>query len=111
METIVSMFFLCYDAPMKKEEIVQLARLSRIRLTDAETEAFVGEIDSVLEYVSVVNTLTGSGELTKKPGVRRNIFREDVVTNEADSYTNKLLQEAPSVKGRHLTVKKILQAD
>jgi Asp-tRNA(Asn)/Glu-tRNA(Gln) amidotransferase C subunit len=71
----------------------------------------MGEIDSVLEYVSVVNTLTGSGELTKKAGVRRNIFREDVVTNGPDSYTKKILAEAPSVKGRHLSVKKILQAD
>lgn len=96
---------------MKKEDILSLARLSRIRLTESEVESFKGEIDSVLEYVSVVNTLTGSGELTKKPGVRRNIFREDVVTNEADSYTTKLLREAPSVKGRHLSVKKILQAD
>lgn len=96
---------------MKKEDIQSLARLSRIRLTESEAEAFVSEIDAVLAYVSVVNTLTGSGELTKKPGVRRNIFREDIVTNEADSYTEKLLKEAPSVKGRHLTVKKILQTD
>ncbi|MFM2381948.1 MAG: hypothetical protein RLZZ76_715 [Candidatus Parcubacteria bacterium] len=96
---------------MKKEDILQLARLSRIRLSDAEADSFVGEIDAVLAYVGVVNTLTGSGELTKKAGVRRNIFREDVVTNEADAYTAKLLQEAPSAVGRHLAVKKILHAD
>ncbi len=96
---------------MKKEDILHLARLSRIRLEDAEAEALVGEIDSVLSYVSVINTLTGSGELTKKPGARRNVFRDDVVKNEADAYTEALLKEAPSVSGRHLKVKKIIQAD
>ncbi len=96
---------------MKKEDILNLARLSRIRLSDAEALSFMGEIDAVLEYVSVVNTLTGSGELTKKAGVRRNIFRDDVVTNESDAHTEVILKEAPSVVGRHLAVKKILHVD
>lgn len=96
---------------MKKEDILQLARLSRIKLSDSEAESFMGEIDAVLEYVSVVNTLTGDGELTKQAGVRRNIFREDVVTNAADLYTEKILKEAPSVVGRHVAVKKILHVD
>lgn len=102
---------LCYDARMEKADILHLARLSRIKLTDSEVEAFRSEIDSVLAYVSEINSITADTALTKKVGARYNIFRDDVVTIAPDQYSERLLAEAPSLKGRHLKVKKILQAD
>jgi Asp-tRNA(Asn)/Glu-tRNA(Gln) amidotransferase C subunit len=35
-------------------------------------------------------------------------MRDDVVTNNTDEYTEKLLNNAPSREGRYLKVKKIL---
>jgi aspartyl-tRNA(Asn)/glutamyl-tRNA(Gln) amidotransferase subunit C len=96
---------------MEKKDILHLARLSRIAISDEEAEAFTKEIDSVLSYVSVVDSITADSSLTKKVGARFNMFREDVVTNEPESHTKALLAEAPKTKGRHLAVKKILQAD
>ena len=96
---------------MEKEDIVHLANLARISITNEEAEALKNEIASVLAYVSTVNEITADSSLTKKVGVRHNIFREDMVTNEPESYTDALLREAPSKKGRHLAVKKILQIE
>ncbi len=95
---------------MKKEDVIHLARLARIAITDTEAEKLCTDIDSVLAYVSTVSAITG-GEATKQPGALKNVFREDVVTNDADAYTETLLAEAPKRKGRYLAVKKILHAE
>lgn len=96
---------------MEKKDILHLATLSRIRISDEEAEALKGEIESVLEYVSAVDDIAADITLTKKVGARYNIFRNDEVTNEGGSHTDVLLNEAPNVKGRHLQVKKIIQQD
>lgn len=96
---------------MEKEDILHLARLSRIKLDDQEVQALKSDIESVLDYVGVINTLTSDIQQEKKIGTVYNIFREDVVTNEGGTYTESILANAPKVKGRHLQVKKILQMD
>jgi aspartyl-tRNA(Asn)/glutamyl-tRNA(Gln) amidotransferase subunit C len=96
---------------MNKEEIEHLASLARIRLTDTEIEAFAPQINAVLEYVSAINEITANVDLTKKAGVRRNVFREDEVTNTPGMYTQALLREAPKTQGHYVQVKKILQTD
>lgn len=96
---------------MEKKDILHLATLSRIRISDEEASSLTKDIESVLEYVSEINSITADVSLTKKVGAVYNVFRDDVVQNEGGSYTDALLKEAPSVKGRHLQVKKILQMD
>jgi aspartyl-tRNA(Asn)/glutamyl-tRNA(Gln) amidotransferase subunit C len=96
---------------MEKEDILHLANLSRIQISDAEAESFRGEVESVLAYVSAVESITADSGITKKTGPVFNIFREDEVRNKPDEYTEVLLAEAPKRKGRHLQVKKILQID
>ncbi len=96
---------------MEKEDIVHLAKLSRIRISDSEAEALREDIESVLAYVSEIDAITADTGITKTVGSVYNVFRQDIVTNEADSYTQAILQEAPNVKGRHLLVKKIIQQD
>ena len=96
---------------MEKKDIMHLANLARIRISEAEATAFTKEIDAVLEYVGAVNDITADVSLTKKVGARHNIFRDDKVTNDPESYTQSLLREAPNTSGRYLKVKKILQTD
>ncbi len=96
---------------MQKEDILRLAALSRIRISDTEAESLLGDIESVLSYVSEINAITANTEITKKVGPRFNVFRDDVVTNEGDSNTETLLSEAPKRKDRYVLVKKILQTD
>jgi len=96
---------------MEKKDILHLALLSRIRIDDTEAESLRKDIDSVLAYVGEVNSITADASLTKKVGARFNVFREDVVATQPETYTEALLAEAPKKKGRHLMVKKILQTD
>ncbi|OGG85856.1 hypothetical protein A2392_00370 [Candidatus Kaiserbacteria bacterium RIFOXYB1_FULL_46_14] len=96
---------------MTKEEILHLGTLSRIRLSDAEALKLKGEIDAILEYVSEVNKLVPDGHLEKKVGLVHNVFREDKVVNEPDSYSDVLQAAFPEREGDYLKVKKILNPD
>ncbi len=95
---------------MKKEEIIHLAHLARIAISDGEAESLRASIDDVLAYVSVLEDIAGE-TLEKKPGALQNVFRTDVVTNAPGEYTETLLAEAPKRKGRYLAVKKILHVE
>lgn len=95
---------------MEKAEIIHLARLARIAITDEEAEKMRVSIDDVLAYVSVIKDIAGD-TVEKKPGALVNVFRADEVTNSADEFTEVLLAEAPKRKGRFLSVKKILNAE
>jgi len=98
-------------ASMNKDDIVHLARLSRIALTPTELERFEAQISSILEYVSTVNKIAGDGDGEPQVGHRYNVFRTDMVTNESEQYTETLLAAAPERRGRYVAVKKILQID
>jgi aspartyl-tRNA(Asn)/glutamyl-tRNA(Gln) amidotransferase subunit C len=96
---------------MTKEEILHLARLSRVRLTNEEAEHFQAEISSILAYVGTVSSIAAEGEGAPVAGTHRNIFRPDEITNEPEAFTESILAEAPQRQGRFLAVKKILQLE
>lgn len=96
---------------MTKEEILHLATLSRLRLSDAEAEKWQGEIDSILGYVSKVNEIAADSHLTKTVGPVHNVFRADEVRNEPGSYSEAIEAAFPDKKGPYLRVKKILNPD
>lgn len=96
---------------MTKEDIQHLGRLARIRLSDDEVAAFSDEIDAILAYVSTVQDIAGDSERGVITSPHYNVFRDDVITNQPDEYTDALLQEMPERDGRYLKVKKILEQD
>ena len=96
---------------MTKEEILRLGELSRIRISDEEAETLGADIESVLEYVGVINEITADEGVTKKVGAVYNVFREDEITVKQGSHTEALMAEVPQVKKNRLVVKKILNTD
>lgn len=97
---------------MNKEEVKHLAVLARIELTDSEIDSFASEMSSVLDYVSQIQDIVGSGdEDVKSVGARYNVFRADEITNQPDQYTDSLLAAMPKTEGRFMVVKKILNPD
>ena len=96
---------------MTKEEILHLGNLSRIKLSEKEAEKFVLEIDAILDYVSEVKKIASAADSSPVPGVVRNVFREDVVTNESGRYAKELIEAFPEKDGSYLKVKKILNPD
>lgn len=96
---------------MEKKDVLHLAALSRIKISDSEAEALTSDIESVLAYVGVVDQIAADSHLIKKTGAVFNVFREDEVTNAPDLYTDAILKGAPHVDGRYLKVKKILEQE
>jgi aspartyl-tRNA(Asn)/glutamyl-tRNA(Gln) amidotransferase subunit C len=96
---------------MKREDIAHLATLSRLELTESELDSLGLELSSIMSYVSVISEMA-SDDVGMPPrlGARHNVFRADVVTNEADEYTSDLLVEMPHTEGRYMKVKKIIGA-
>ena len=92
-----------------KEEISHLGRLSRIALSETETEAFSSDIEAILAYVSTVALITGdSATVGVALGARVNVLREDVVTTLGGEHTETLLTAMPHRHGNYMAVKKIL---
>lgn len=89
-----------------KEDVKNLAELSRIEISDVEMEKMTSEIDSILGYVSVIQDIKGDAKnIVPK---LRNVMREDVPTTESGEYTEKLLKNSPNREGDYVKVKKIL---
>lgn len=102
----------CYASLMKRDDIVHLANLARIRLSDAEITNFEGELNSIMAYVGAVSSIAADdADAAPVVGVRHNIFRKDEVTNEPDQYTADIIAEMPHSEGRFMSVKKILDTE
>ena len=101
-----------YDARMTKDEIETLGRLSRIALTEDEKQAFAGEIEAILNYVSTVKEIAADDvALTPAIGRVANVMRSDEITNDRGEYADILTAAFPDRSGNYLVVKKILSND
>ncbi len=89
-----------------KQDIKNLANLARIEITEAEAESLTPEMDSILAYVGQIKDSVG--DTNKLVPKHHNIMRDDVVTNTARQYTEKILENAPKRDGDYVQVKKIL---
>ena len=94
---------------MDREKVLNLARLSRIAVSDAEADKLSSQFDSILAYVDKVKEVRGGNTLKKSGDFSlKNVMREDGEPHEPGKYTRDFLREAPSKKGDYIKVKKIL---
>lgn len=92
---------------MKREDMLALADLARIELSDAEAERFGADFDGILDYVGAIKGLAAEGG-EPVVGPVHNVFRNDTDPTPPDTYTETLLAAAPKRHGRFLKVKKVL---
>lgn len=88
-------------------EIEKLAALARIELSDGEKKNLQKDVGAILEYVTLVQNVTGKKEGLEEHGPV-NVMREDSEPHESGLYTEKLLSAAPQREGQYIRVKKIL---
>ena len=92
---------------LDKEQVIKVAKLARLDLTDAEVEEFTGQLSAILEYVEKMNELdTDNVEPLAHCLPISNVFREDVVKESLG--TEKTLANAPQRDGKFFKVPKIL---
>jgi aspartyl-tRNA(Asn)/glutamyl-tRNA(Gln) amidotransferase subunit C len=95
-------------AKLSRDDVLKLARLARLQLTDEELDQFAVEISAILGYVEQLQNVDLDGvEPTYQVTGLTNVMRPD---QEVD-YTakpNDLLKNAPATEGGHIKVKRML---
>jgi len=94
---------------LTREEVIKIAGLARIALTDTEVEKFQKEVSMVLEYVEELKSVdvTGLEEVAQVTGLV-NVQREDKIVEPTDELREDILKNAPEIKDGYYKVKAIL---
>ena len=88
---------------MTKEEVLKMAKLSKLEIHESEIESMVSHLEDVLSYAARVKEISGDAEVPSNKNV--NVFREDVVVSSDSSV---ILNQAPSGEDNFFVVPKIL---
>ncbi len=95
-------------AKLSREDVLKLARLSRLDLTDEEIEEFRGELSEILQYVEQLQSVDVSGlKPTNQVTGLTNVTRPDEV-NDYGYKTEELLKNVPQVKDHQIKVKRMV---
>ena len=89
------------------DDVAHVARLARLRLTDAELEQFTEQLAAVLDHARDVEALDTAGVApTAHPLPLVNVLRDDEVRPSLDRA--EVLAEAPAVEADRFRVPRIL---
>ncbi len=92
------------------DEVRHIAKLARLKLSDADLEQFTGQLSSVLDHVARLNELDVEGiEPMYQPSDLVNRLDEDVVEPSLDAAT--VLAMSPETEGAFLAVPKVLPGE
>lgn len=93
---------------LSREDVLKLARLSRLKLSEEEIEKFREELSSILEYVEVLDKVDTAGlKPTSQVTGLTNVMRKDE-TRDYGYKTEDLLKNAPAVKDNQFKVRRVL---
>jgi len=90
---------------MEIKDVENLANLARIEFTDTEKKNLLGDMESILGYVKMIEEVkVGDADMKHS---QKNVWREDVA--DSDKYDEKkIVEQFPEREGDYLKVKKIL---
>ncbi|MBI3604203.1 MAG: Asp-tRNA(Asn)/Glu-tRNA(Gln) amidotransferase subunit GatC [Nitrospirae bacterium] len=92
---------------ISKQEVERVARLARLEIAEAETEAFSKQLSSILTYIETLKTLKTDGvEPTATVLEQVNVFRED--KSRPSLPVEKAMANAPESEAGHFAVPKII---
>lgn len=90
------------------EEVQKLASLSRVYIPEEQAETFASEFESILSYVSSLESLTLTALDEHESGIHINTFREDGAPHAPGAFTEMAVEAFPDKEGNSLKVKQIL---
>jgi aspartyl-tRNA(Asn)/glutamyl-tRNA(Gln) amidotransferase subunit C len=93
---------------LTREDVLKLARLARLDLSDEEVEAFRKEMSAILEYVALLNNadIAGLEPTTQVTGLK-NVMRADEVVDYGVSPED-LLRLAPKTQDGQIKVNRMI---
>jgi aspartyl-tRNA(Asn)/glutamyl-tRNA(Gln) amidotransferase subunit C len=93
---------------LSRDDVLKLARLSRLRLTEEEIDKYQTELSEILDYVQQLDNVDVSGiEPTYQVTGLKNIMRDDKLV-DYDETQEELLKNAPSTQDAQFKVKRVL---
>jgi aspartyl-tRNA(Asn)/glutamyl-tRNA(Gln) amidotransferase subunit C len=93
---------------LTKEEVLKLAKLARLRLTDEEVEKYTSELGEILTYVELLSAVDTDGlQPTNQVTGLQNVTRADEV-GEYTATPEKLLRATPANKDGYIQVKRMI---
>jgi aspartyl-tRNA(Asn)/glutamyl-tRNA(Gln) amidotransferase subunit C len=95
-------------AKLTRDDVLKLARLARLDLTDDEVEEFRGELSEILQYVEQLQSVDVDGlKPTNQVTGLTNVTRKDEVKDYGYPVAE-LLKNVPATKDDHIKVKRML---
>jgi aspartyl-tRNA(Asn)/glutamyl-tRNA(Gln) amidotransferase subunit C len=92
---------------LSRQDVLHVARLARLTLTDEEVELFTDQLAAVLAHAADVAALDTSGvPPTAHPLPLQNVFRDDEVRPSLDR--DEVLAQAPAAEEGRFRVPRIL---
>lgn len=93
---------------LTRDDVLRLAQLARISLTDDEADAFAGELSAILGYVEQLSSVdtTGLTPTNQVTGLT-NVMRPDEVLHYGYEPAE-LLHNVPAVEQQHVKVKRMI---
>lgn len=93
---------------ISEDTIEYVAALTKLKLEEEQKEKTIEDLNRILTYIDTMNELDTDGiEPMSHAFELKNVFREDVVTNE--EYTEALLANAPVKKDGCFVVPKTVE--
>ncbi len=93
---------------LSRDDVLKLASLSKLRLSDEEVERLRGELSQILDYVKTLDKVDVSGlQPTYQVTGLKNVSRDDEIKDYKVS-KEALLKNAPAVKDGQFKVKRVL---
>lgn len=93
---------------LTRDDVLKLAALSRLKLTEEEIRRSQGELSAILDYVKVLNSVdTANLEPTYQVTGLKNVMREDKVIDYQAKPTD-LLSNAPALEDGQFKVKRVI---
>lgn len=95
-------------AKLTREDVLKLARLSRLELSEEEIEQYRSELSEILQYVEQLQDVDVAGlKPTNQVTGLTNVFREDKIRDYGYAPAE-LLKNVPQVKDDQLKVKRMV---
>jgi len=91
---------------MTQVDVIALAKLARLEVSDEELARLEKEIPAILGFVETIQAVTTSTEAESPE--HRNIMRDDTNTHESGIYTDDLLKAAPASRDNQVVVKQVI---
>ena len=89
---------------LTKEEVLHVAHLARINVTDEDIEKYKIQLKQILDEVNRINEVNVDEDILISPTLNKNVYREDIGINEEVD----ILKNAPKKSGNYIEIKRFV---